>query len=137
MAAGAVKRLDWTAKVATLLCFGSSAVMYGVLGFPEISGWADIPLLLGGLLVGVLMLGAPQLAMLAAIRGTSSKRMRLSFLAASAMMIGAFYFFLVSADLKGSTAPLSLFFFSLYLAIAAGVLAALALWLRSLVIHDR
>jgi hypothetical protein len=105
------------------------------LGLPDdVSWWALVALLP----ISAVLLGTPQLAMLAYVRAAGSKALRFVYLAASAGMLGYYHYRLSNADLSASsTAAVGLYFLAFSLAVASAAAGGILLWAHRWLIRNR
>lgn len=128
-------RWDALSIVAAVLCIGPEVVTSFHLGLPTDLAWWEWLTIIP---IAALLLGVPQLVMLAYVRAIRWKPMRLICVAGSAAMLGYYYYRLVTGDLSSSsTAAVGLFFLAFYMALAAAAVGAVALFLERLLLRDR
>lgn len=129
-----VIRWDCPSVVAAVLSVGPEIVTTAHLGLQTGLAWwgwlTVVP-------IEALLLGAPQLVLLAFVRAIRRKPLRTICVAVSAAMLGYYSYRLITGDLSSSsTAAVGLFFSAFYLALAAAVSGAVLLFLDRL-LRDR
>ena len=127
---------DISSLAAGVLCLAPPVIAFAIFNEHGFTGvpWIEVILTCVASLVVAPALSAPQLAMLFLIRKSPSLALKICFLGASVAMVGAYWWFLRTADLSStSTAGLGAMFFPLNLGCGSLAVGAAILWLQRLV----
>ena len=126
------RRWDALSAAAAILFLVPAVATDLHLGLP--SGPASWPWLLW-LVVSALVLGSPQIVMLAYVRASRSRGLRVFYLSASVALLGLFFFYLTNNDeglrqVLRDQAAVGMFSISVVLALLSAAFGGIILWAR-------
>lgn len=124
------KKWDSLSIAAAVLCAAPEVVTGLHVGFPNDVGLIVVP-------IAALLLGTPQIAMLAYVLTARTTALRVVYLATSVAMLGYYYHRLTTGDLSSSsTAGVGLFFVVFYMALGSAAAGAVLLRLERLLLRS-